>query len=1118
MSIRVGTVETDIEASTTTDSDGDYSFSVAGGTISGTVYGDSTFATSDIKGAVVRLLKSRVAAEYAVMVEEIGFWETRIAPYPLQAAPFTQDFDMGYILRCRLRENGVYKNAEGVTFLFDLTVDESAVDHFLAWANAEGCKIDDRGDGVYVWTSDRNFALETVAVDGEDGWVTRVEPFLEQNWQGVIFPRGHGAQTQRATDYRDDSAQTQAVALPWYVTACTAWYKGASVDVPLDGTTAILDYDPPSLAVTGCPANAEVWLRGRTDHHVPNGEAAPDILTGTCDGAGDCTFAQLWPGRYYVSGHITNGVNKVSGEYAVDLEWGETGALDMTGRFVDIDQGDGSHMGLWAPVERTAGATVYAQAEDPEHDPSEYYVVAVGTVDANGLGIVEAAAVWNDEEGEYWTTGDCFVDIPTFGYGRSGPEILVEPRNHVGAYGVVYAQKAFKEFGNGDNEWFRDIPNPDPTGLHVKPASGHTVPSDFADVELVADDLAPSRLRTTVGDAATPLPGFEYQGTVVGQPEPDPDAVAAITWELQDERGTVLDSSPLPMIEPYGWGSEDDYECQQHCANQLWDVVVGSRIKGGAALWSTNRLDDTAPRESAPELLLELEFGEISEGPMLVLPLPVGDVTPGKRYGCGFSHISCPYCGNATDWDPDLGTDRWRCAHCYSRASSHISGRGHFATAPLAGAAATAHENSPTAWEIELIVVDARTLSTRRCTRRDHFRPECYWEDNGHQEQYLQLLPWQAHHIGIDTGITDGMGSWTPSGFASGYSCSSWATHEAQADRVIGPVQPKMVPTEAFGQAVQIRIEAKRDDDSLIYYYGTIPASAELNEPIRFSQVMRSPPSGDIVAMATVYAGDGDASPYTESDVIVEITNAWALNPTTEEYELTASWLSGGKVRFDNDNPSIRLASVRTRRAEWTHYLAHLLVAAGVRQPHLFHDSFGRKFLFFTAEGDVRYRYAAKWGDLRSDDAAAEYGEVTDDGQSAYPWADKTEDGRVVLVREYGGSSIYVRESSDNCQSWSADVSIASGEKPRGCLFDGRLYLTRISGGQGQVARTPRADFRELDTWPDGSTWKDVGASEDAVPVDKDVGGRQVVFAVSDGGTIDIYVSTADGEGAVLQT
>lgn len=919
MSIIVGTVTTDIEASTTTDTNGAYSFTVTTGTIDGTVYGVASISGSDIESIPVHLLKAQGVDEYAVMVEDPGYWGTRIQPYPLLAAPFTEDFSMGYAVRIRLRVNGTYTDGEGVTLMFDLSVDESPVSHEFLWANAEGARVEDQGGGIFVPRSVRNWVCETFTVDGQAGWVCRSEPIIENLWQGLIVPRGHGAQTQRGTDYRDDSAETQNAGLPWRVTKCTAWYKGASVDVPLDGTTVILDYDPPSLTVTGCPAGADLWMRGRTGHQVPNGAIEEIIFTATADGGGEALFDEVWPGRYYVCGFIANGTNQTAGVETLDLAWGQAGTLDMTGKFADaFDAITGQYIGVWEPIERTAGATIYSEVRDLDGPPEDYYVRVVGTVAGNGLGPVVD---------DYPDGGPCFVDIPTFGYGRSGPEANLEPVNYVGAHGVVYTQKAYKEFGTIDNEFFRDVPNPDPVGLRVKPAVGSTVPSEFQDVLLAADDLAPSRLRTTSGTGDVPLPAHEYAGTVVGAPELDPEEVAEITWELQDEIGTVLESFSMPGMDPLGWPGEVGSSPEPHVVNKMFDIVVGARIKGGAALWSTSILDDTAPRESWPELGLELEFGEISDGPMLVMPLPAGDVTPGKRYGCGWTHITCPYCGNATDWDNALGEDRFQCAHCLTAGSSEISGRGHFATAPIGGAATTAHEDSPTGWQMRLMRVFARTLTYEAVTWDAHYRPECYWEDDDHQDQYQQLLPWQAHHIGIDTGITAGMGSWTPSGgFVSGYSCNSWATLEGQTDRVIGPVQPKMIPTALFTQAVQVRIEAKRDDDSLIYYYGTIPALSTLNEPIRFSQVMRDPPNGDIVAMATVYGGDGDASPWTASDVIVEITNAWALDPASGTYELMVSSLGGGTVSFRNDNPSIRFASVRTQRAQWTHYLAHLLV------------------------------------------------------------------------------------------------------------------------------------------------------------------------------------------------
>jgi len=434
---------------------------------------------------------------------------------------------------------------------------------------------------------------------------------------------------------------------------------------------------------------------------------------------------------------------------------------------------------------------------------------------------------------------------------------------------------------------------------------------------------------------------------------------------------------------------------------------------------------------------------------------------------------------------------------------------GYFETGPLP-ATTQAQAGEVSSFALHLQHFPSDRLRASYCRRRAHYRPECYWEDNAHAQTRpeIQLLTerWWAHHVQL--------GRWDRlTGFTDLQSMSGQAESEGPEGREIGPAQPKMEVLESFNAAQELRVTALRTDGSEMYFYGTVlpfPAHQE-GDIVIFSEVLPDTTWAESARrpLATIYTGDGEAWSHESGDVIDDVTAVHARGPDGEWHE-TASWLASGRVGIVNDNPSYRRHEVHTRAASWTVYLTHVLFGQFGR-PHIFHDQFMRKFLFYVSAGDVCWRYAWTWEELRSDGAAAECGQATADGQSDWPWADKSEDGQIVLVRQLGGDTICVCTSTDNCQSWSNDVSIASGEKPRGCLFSGRLYITRIFDDVGQVARTPVGNYGQLDTWPDGSTWKDIGPATDPVPVDKDVGHRAVVFAVSDSETIDIYVSTADG-------
>jgi hypothetical protein len=639
--------------------------------------------------------------------------------------------------------------------------------------------------------------------------------------------------------------------------------------------------------------------------------------------------------------------------------------------------------------------------------------------------------------------------------------------------------------GHPDDSGYWNLPAPEASG-YIRPKPGQSLAPVYEHVRLVKEygsGKAVSEIPLPRWEMGERWPWWEY-----------PDHV--ITWQLMADDATVL--------------AEFEVETVQHfvVAGQVLQDLVGARIKGGVLAWSNAR---TTWEGLFEPKRLGAEFGEEPAAGLRAIAIPQGTDPEWELLACpGPVGLACAYCGAPAFRDPADGAYRGCCANClqYEVLSRAV---GYFETGPLP--ATTAATGQVGSFRFNTQHFQSDRLAARYCERLAHYRPECYLEDNGHADTKpeLQLLTerWWAHHVQL--------GEWDYAvGFTDKQSMSGQAASEGPEGRVIGPVQPKMEVLERFGAAQELRATALRTDGSEMYFYGTIlpyPIHAE-GDILRFSEVLPDTELGESQRrpLASIYSGDGETWPHLSGDVIDDVIAVHARGPDGEWHE-TASWLPSGRVGIVNDNPSYRWHEVHTRARAWTLYLAHTLLARFGR-PHIFHDQFMRKFLFYVSGGDVHYRYGWTWEDLRSEATAAAHGQVTTDGQSDWPWADKGEDGQIVLVRELGGDTICVRTSTDNCQSWSEDVSIATGEKPRGCLFNGRLYLTRILDGVGQVARTPVGDYGQLDEWPDGSVWQDIGPATDPVPVDKDVGNRAVVFALSDGETIDIYVSTADGEAA----
>ncbi|MGD8241143.1 MAG: hypothetical protein PVH68_21495, partial [Armatimonadota bacterium] len=844
---------------------------------------------------------------------------------------------------------------------------------------------------------------------------------------------------------------------------------------PLDGSTAVIDYRRASLRIHGdagtriCyyqksrpyPASPTAWTE--SDWTIPTDPGYVDVLLD----AGEYSFA-----GYVYNASLLRYTHVTAGLVQIDLDWGDD--TDITLKSLTTS---------WAPGNITVLAV---RGGDPgtgietwwyEQWEGEWTWFYKDTADEEGL-VAWEECFWDEDNGcGCWAR---FKGEPIFPIiAVSQRVLLTNPSAEPNAVCAVFN-------GHPGDSGYWNLPAPE-ASAYIRAKPGQSLAPMYDHVGLVKEYGSGKAV------SETPLPRWE-----MGQRWPwwdEPDHV--ITWQLMADDHTVL--------------AEFEVEATQHfvVAGQVLRDLVGARIKGGAIAWSNAE----TTWESLPEpKRLGAEFGEAPPAGLRAMAIPQSTAPEHAAWTYpGPVGLACAYCGAPAFRDPADAAYRGCCSNCL-QYEVLTRADGYFETGPLP-ATTQAQAGEVSSFELHLQHFLSDQLAAQYCRRRAHYRPECYWEDNAHAETRPEIQPlterWWAHHVQL--------GRWDRvTGFTDLQSMSGQAASEGPEGREIGPAQPKMEVLESFTAAQELRVTALRTDGSEMCFYGTVlpfPVHQE-GDIVRFSDVLPDTTWDESARrpLASIYTGDGEAWPHESGDVVDDVTAVHARGPDGEWHE-TASWLAGGRVRVVNDNPSYRWHEVHTRARAWTLYLTHTLFARFGR-PHIFHDQFMRKFLFCVSGGDVHFRYGWRWEDLRGDATSAAHGRVTADGQSDWPWADKSEDGRIVLVRERGGDAICLRTSTDNCQSWSDDVSIATGEKPRGCLFSGRLYLTRIAGGVGQIARTPVGDYAQLDTWPDGSVWQDIGPATDPVPVDKDVGSRAVVFALSDGEAIDIYVSTADGEGA----
>lgn len=1064
--VEIGTHSCTIVESTEADSTtAAYSFSTPYGSVSGVVY-KATGAGWEIllPDIDVHLLRSTSQPSlYAVMVEDPDFWGTLIAPYPPEQPPFTEDIEMGYTLNLVVQKDGVATNGEDLIFVFTGT-DEHGNEGLDVWLN---------GMGVNTGTGQTQHCIETATQDGQVGTAVHVRPKSER----LVFPRGEGARCQRQTDFRDASTETAAAGHRWYVSSCTAYYLpsgetvAASANVPLDGTQATLNYATGTIHVTG-DANRQAVIYARalgTEYGFQNGYYEPVTL----DGSGEADVEGLPAGHYVVMGYDDDENDEFthfSAPVEVTLGWGATETAALTHQAFAAD-GEGLYHGYWfeCPGEPLANAAVKCGVMVYDYAcPVDCYEVTLGTTDANGYG-----PVGHDESLDF--TDDCtgflhdyqyvFVeDSDLKGFKRAPIDTTSRPFHSVGARVVIKVPHMTYEY-HGVGAY--DALQGQPGGIQLRP--GDNCPSGQGVVRFYQG--ANNYLYSD------PVPRYAGPHDFCA----DPDLYLCV-WELWSGETKLTDLSlDAHYIGGNAPGSIPDGE--PDAGNMDFAYDVAGRLRGGLVDWSGGGL-------SAPQLPVDygMEFGAWTQQTVRVMGLLQNPPENGAyQHPVGWTNHHCWYCGHPALHDPGDGS-RWYCSHCARDC------RAYFDLYPAAAGD----------YYLRTAIPQARTLSQRSLLRQAWYRPEDFDDSAGYAADG-EPYRYQSKHVV--------MGTWD---YAGGFSAgTSMSARGVAVSRDIGPAQPKISIVTPPSASVEIRIECERTDSSKLYAYGTVGPGDD--GVVRFTHVLpdTTDDESDRRALARIYDADADGWPCTAGDAVNAVVNAW-VRESGGDWELLGDGLSAGELQFVNDNPSYRHEHIEVTRTDASHYLAHLYL--GGRQPHLFHDTFGLKWLFYVSDADVHWRRDEAWGDLRSDGACKEYGAATNDGVSSYPWADKADDGTLVLLRQYSTNNVYLRTSDDNAVTWSSDVAIATGEKPRGCLFNGRLYLTRISSGTGQVARTPVGDFAQLSTWPDGSTWKNIGSSDDAVAVDKDVGSHEVVFATATGAGIDLYVSDEDGEAATIAT
>ncbi|MFQ5809854.1 MAG: hypothetical protein ACE5JM_09570, partial [Armatimonadota bacterium] len=573
---------------TTADWSGQYAFNTPDGEISGTVFASAGAALPRVS---VRLLQDvATPGEYAVMVDDPGFWGVRIAPYPLKAAPFVQDIVMGFVLRVRLKVNGAWANGQGITLkLLGRLVDADGVAQSweMPWPGAEYAGL--------VWNTSkqayipfgRDFAVETRAVTGGgDGWACEQLPAGRDH---IVAPNGHGALCQREHDYRDSSTDTQQAGLRWWLTEVRACYRGMEVIVPLDGSTAVIDYRQASVRIHGdagtrvCyyhksrPYTASPTAWTESDWVIPTDPGYVDVLLD----AGEYSFA-----GYVYSGSLLRYTDVTAGLVKIDLDWGDDAEITLKPLTTS-----------WAPGNITVLAV---RGGDPgvgietwwyEQWEGEWTWFYKDTADEDGL-VAWEECFWDEENGcGCWAR---FKGQPIFPIiAVSQRVLLTNPSAEPNAVCAVFN-------GHPEDSGYWNLPAPE-ASAYIRAKPGQSLDPMYDHVGLVKEYGSGKAV------SELPLPRWE-----MGQRWPWWDeANHVITWELMADDDTVL--------------AEFEVATTQHfvVAGQVLQDLVGARTKGGA-IASSNA--ETA-WESLPEpKRLGAEFGEEPPAGLRAIAAPQGTI------------------------------------------------------------------------------------------------------------------------------------------------------------------------------------------------------------------------------------------------------------------------------------------------------------------------------------------------------------------------------------------------------------------------------------------------------------------------------------------------------------
>jgi len=823
----------------------------------------------------------------------------------------------------------------------------------------EGTLVDAEGNAATFWDS-----LEYNELVYSSELETYVEGALvyapiRTNSSGefsFMAPKGHGAVYQRETDYRDDTPQTAQQPLLRYLQGINAAYLGRKAEL-VEGQEAEINIRSGTLTVTGTPG---ALLRIGTLDDVGNTYLVPP--------SGVVTVTQLPAGSH----SIVQFKRKPWGEW--DATWGCPREIAQVkpGETTPVTM---AAMEYYDVADGIVAGRVYQRMGIPAGGIDiiaidwETCEIAGTVTTTDGDGYWEAEIPEEGFGGDLWIHDASSGSVPIKGFPYS--DVVLCARAYSG-FSEMWKPEAWRKKDRGHKN-FQYVPEAIRVQSRETLEFYETTEAEYGGWQTIA-----------------PLSAFQYV----------PDLEYLFFHSAQQRTYRILQGEEVLQEEftlpGQSFEGADTLPGRYRAAGYYpqYKFLLGGKIAGNVVCPPTSWAPDKHITAGYSEALRAgLEFGRHSFYTEMRqdAPTDLAKMT-------AIADFTCPYCGGPAHRDPDNPYyERGFCTQCANAFGlrTAMDCRTYFLSPtlpPKTGYNLTAYVIRP----------DGRSHSRHIAY---HWRPDLYDETDDFLTQSGIAQPtnaprWVAKHVD-QMGDGKGFGKYDSTDsppFTPGHDVDYFGQLE-EIDRDLGLTQIKIVFPAGYSlqQDVELAVDCILADGST----ETVPVqlTAGLHGPTD------TDPLGDVVLLKPVHKlrAESLSSPYRGVGLyrgVAGVTVTSSPPPQNCRFALV------------NDNPWLASAGAMAVQAQRRTPTAVQLMppSAGIE---LLDDAVGQIYLFYTKNGDIwltrRRGLAQPWEDSA---------QITSDGSSSEPAADKDDPGLLMLFRQSGTASARMISRNDG-RNWS---------------------------------------------------------------------------------------------------